>query len=267
LKESHFLCFLNAFKIALDRSVALLYYLNMFKQEIARGRSRETRASILGHAIGRFREKGFDSTTMRDVAEAAGVAMGAAYYYFPSKEAIVQAYYDQVQSEHATRVAAALTERKLDLEHRLRIAFHTKFDILAKDRKLLGALFRYSGDPHHPLSVFGPGSGPIRSASMNVFAAAVGDEKLPNDIRELLPAALWAAHMGILLYFIYDPSPDQARTRKLIDGVTRLVVRVLGVAKMAIMKPLRGSLISLVRETELLTVMNANLAAGNDDPS
>jgi AcrR family transcriptional regulator len=239
----------------------------MFKQEKARGKSPETRARILRHAIGRFRDKGFDSTTMRDVAEAAGVAMGAAYYYFPSKEAIVQAYYEEVQSEHASRVAAALSERPLDLEERLRMAFHTKFDILARDRRLLGALFRYSGDPSHPLSVFGPGSGPIRYASMSVFEAAVGDEKLPKDIRELLPMALWAAHMAVLLYFLYDPSPDQARTRKLIDGVTRLVVRVLGIAKMAIMKPLRGSLISLLRETELFPVMNVNAAVLRDEQS
>jgi AcrR family transcriptional regulator len=251
----------------LDKSIALFYYLNMFRQEIARGKSPETRASILSHAIRRFREKGFDATTMRDVAEAAGVAIGAAYYYFPSKEAIVQAYYDEVQSEHASRVDAALAERNLDLEERLRIAFHTKFDILAHDRKLLGALFRYSGDPDHPLSVFGPGSGPIRYASMNVFAAAAVGEKLPEDIRELLPTVLWAAHMGILLYFIHDQSPDQARTRKLIDGVTRLVVRVLGVAKMAIMKPLRGSLVSLLRETDLFPVMNAHAAMVSDEKS
>jgi AcrR family transcriptional regulator len=228
----------------------------MFKQEIARGKSPETRARILSKAIGLFREKGFDATTMRDVADAAGMAIGAAYYYFPSKEAIVQAYYDEVQALHARRVGAMLEERKLDLEARLRIAFHAKFDVLAHDRKLLGALFRYSAEPESPLSVFGPGSGPIRQASMDVFAQAIGDEKLPNDIRELLPAALWAVHMGILLYFIYDQSADQARTRKLIDGVTRLIVRILGVAKMAIMKPLRGSLISLLRETELFPVTN-----------
>ena len=233
----------------------------MFRQEIARGNSKQTRASILGHAIRRFREKGFDATTMRDVAAAADVALGGAYYYFPSKEAIVQAYYDDVQAEHGRRVASALAERKLNLEERLRIAFHTKFDILAHDRKLLGALFRYSADPEHPLSVFGPTSGPIREASRKVFETAIGDEKLPGDIRAVLPVALWAAHMGILLYFIYDQSPDQARTRKLIDGVTRMIVRVLGLAKMAIMKPLRGSLISLLRETELFPATNIHAAS------
>jgi AcrR family transcriptional regulator len=242
---------LNVFKIRLDTAVALSYYLNMFKQEMARGKSQETRASILDQAIGQFREKGFEATTVRDVAEAAQVAMGAAYYYFPSKEAIVQAYYQDVQDEHARRVVAAFTGRKLGLDERLRIALHTKFDILADDRKLLGALFRYSGDPDHPLSVFGPASRPLRDASINVFRAAIGEEKLPDDIRALLPAALWAAHMGILLYFIYDPSPEQVRTRKLIDGLTHLVVRLVGLAKMAIMKPLRGSLMTLLREADL----------------
>jgi len=237
----------------------------MFDERNTRGRSKETRAAILDHAIRRFREQGFDATTMRDVAQASGLALGSAYYYFASKEAIVQAYYDEVQSEHARRVAAALAEGKHSLGDRLRIAFHTKFDILAHDRRLLGALFRYSADPDHPLSVFGPTSGPIRVASMEVFATAIGDEKLPDDIRAVLPIALWAAHMGILLYFIYDDSPEQARTRKLIDGVVRLIVRILGVAKLAVMKPLRGSLISILREIELFPAVDVHAVAAREE--
>ena len=201
------------------------------------------------------------------LAEAAGVAIGAAYYYFPSKEAIVQAYYEQVQSEHASRVVAALSgSDKLDLEERLRIAFHTKIDILVHDRKLLGALFRYSGDPNHPLSVFGPGSGPIRNGEHERLRAADRRRKAARrHSASCCLAALWATHLGILLYFIYDQSPDQARTRKLIDGMTRLIVRVLGVAKMAVMKPLRGSLISLLRETELFPVANLDAAHVNGE--
>ena len=51
---------------------------------------------ILETALGLFRDKGFDATTMRDVARAADMSLGAAYYYFPSKEAIVLSYYEQV---------------------------------------------------------------------------------------------------------------------------------------------------------------------------
>src|ERR1700691_5172014 len=98
----------------------------MFNEEIARGKSPETRAHILHNAIRIFRERGLEASTMREIATASGVALGAAYYYFSSKEAIIQAYYDEVQTEHARRVEAALAAGKLDLKARLSAAFHTK---------------------------------------------------------------------------------------------------------------------------------------------
>jgi len=189
---------------------------------------------------------------MRELAAAAGASLGSAYYYFPSKEAIIQAYYDDVQSEHARRVAAALAENRLDLKDRLRAAFHSKLDILQGDRKLLSALFRYTGEPHHPLSALGDGTRKNRQQSMSVFLLAIGDERLPDDIRAILPSALWALHMGILLYFIYDDSPEQQRTRRLVDGVLTLIVRLLALAKLSVLKPVRGSILALLRDAGLL---------------
>lgn len=225
----------------------------MFKTAAPYKRSAETRSRILSTALATFRQAGLDSATMRQISKDAGVALGAAYYYFPSKEAIVQAFYDTVQEEHHQRVSAALSESSAapDLEARLRIAFHTKLDMLQSDRKLLGALFRYTGEPDHPLSVLGPGTRPNRERSIAVFALAIGDEKLPDDIRALLPTALWALHMGILLYFIYDTSPNQERTRKLVDGVLSLVVRLLSLVKFPLLKPFRGSLFALLRDAGL----------------
>src|SRR5215472_16886720 len=133
----------------------------MFKQLQAtkfRAGSSETRAHILQTALDTFRTRGMDAATMREIAKAAGVTLGAAYYFFPSKEAIVLAYYDSVQAEHRARVQAALANGSHDLFERLQIAFHCKLDILNGDRKLLGTLFRYTGEPEHPLSVLGAGT-------------------------------------------------------------------------------------------------------------
>src|SRR5262245_57701400 len=63
-------------------------------------KSEKTREKILDTALTLFRKQGFDGTTMRDVAKQAGVALGAAYYYFPSKEALVMAYYERIQDDH-----------------------------------------------------------------------------------------------------------------------------------------------------------------------
>jgi len=224
----------------------------MFKAAAPNKRSAETRSRILHTALATFRQHGLDSATMRQISKEAGVALGAAYYYFPSKEAIVQAFYDSVQEEHHQRVSSALSESPTaDLEARLRVAFHTKLDILQGDRQLLGSLFRYTGEPDHPLSALGPGTRPNRDRSIAVFALAIGDEKLPDDIHTLLPTALWALHMGILLYFIYDTSPNQQRTRKLVDGVLSLVVRLLALVKFPLLKPFRGSLFALLRDAGL----------------
>src|SRR5258705_13169853 len=87
-----------------------------------RAASEETRRQILETALALFRERGFDATTIRDIATAAGLSLGAAYYYFQSKEAIVGAYYDYVQGEHQTRAREAFG-RSPHLRDRLRAAF------------------------------------------------------------------------------------------------------------------------------------------------
>src|SRR5215831_20360685 len=176
----------------------------MFKSTKAsaiRPTSEATRAQILKTALETFRRRGMEAATMREIAKTAGVALGAAYYYFPSKEAIVLAYYDSVQAEHLARVKMQLAGASYALLERLRIVFHTKLDILKGDRRLLGTLFRYTGQPEHPLSVLGSGTRKNREESMAVFALALEGEDLPEDVRTVLPAALWAMHLGILLYF------------------------------------------------------------------
>ena len=62
-------------------------------------KSEETRQRILAAALSIFRERGFDAATMREIAAAAGVAVGAAYYYFDSKDAIVTAFYERAQQQ------------------------------------------------------------------------------------------------------------------------------------------------------------------------
>ncbi len=224
----------------------------MFNSVEATEKGKSSRSAILETALRRFRSHGFDATKMRDVAEAAGVALGATYYYFPSKDAIIQAYYDNVQSQHEERVRGALAAARLKLRDRLGVVFHSKLDILKDDRKVLGTIFRYTGEPEHPLSCLGPATQGTRERSIAIFAQALEGDSLPEDLRQVLPVALWALHMAILVFFIYDGSPQQQRTRRLVDGVLDLMVRLLGLTKSPLLRPFRGKLLSLLREVELL---------------
>lgn len=215
-------------------------------------RSAQTRETILNESLNLFRERGLHATTMRDIAKAGDVALGAAYYYFPSKEAIIQAYYDRVQSQHSATVTAALEKSDLPVLDRLRIVFHSKLDIIRDDRRLLGALFRYTGEPDHPLSAFGSGTKQTRKVSVSVFELAIRDENLPSDIQAWLPTALWALHLGMLLFFLYDNSENQQRTRDLVDGALALVTRFIALVRLPLLKPFRGSVVKLLEQTGLV---------------
>ena len=216
-----------------------------------RAASEETRRQILETALALFRERGFEETTIRDIAARAGLSLGAAYYYFKSKEAIVGAYYDYVQQEHLARSRDAFG-RGGDLRERLRAALHTKIDIMQEDRRLLRALFRYGGDPEHSLSWFGPATREQRQLSVDVFREAIAGERLPDDVREVAPTLLWTLHMGILLYFLYDSSPNQRRTRKLIDAAVDFVVDVRRLATSPLLRPMRRRVMNILREAGLL---------------
>ncbi len=107
---------------------------------------------ILEIALRLFRRRGFERTTMRDIAEAAGLSLGAAYYYYPSKEALVLAYYERQQAESEAMAAAVASTS--DVRARLGAVIHGRLEQLARDRKLLGALFHSVGDPASPVSPF-----------------------------------------------------------------------------------------------------------------
>src|SRR5580658_6543302 len=100
----------------------------MVKNDPATDKGEQTRRHIFECALALFRENGFDSTTMQMIAGKAEVVKSAAYYYFPSKEAIVQAYYEAVQAEQE-RICREAFARDRKLRSRLAVAMHSKFDL------------------------------------------------------------------------------------------------------------------------------------------
>src|ERR1700744_2402368 len=145
-------------------------------------KSEETRARILEAALETFRERGFERATMREIAQAAQVATGAAYYYFDSKEAIVMAFYQRAQEELRPTVEQALAGSRT-FETRVRGIVAAKLEYFAPNRQLLGALSAHT-DPQHPLSPFSRETRAVRDEDVEGFRRAAEDSKvrLPKNI-------------------------------------------------------------------------------------
>jgi AcrR family transcriptional regulator len=201
-------------------------------------KSDETRTRILGAALAVFRERGFQSATMREIATSARVAVGAAYYYFDSKDAIVMAFYERSQSEMGPAIAHQLDSCKT-LEARLRCILGYKLEYFLPNRALLGALSAHA-DPHHPLSPFSEQTALIREADIALFSRAVKESgvKLPARIRPYLPRLLWLYQMGLILFWVYDSSPNQRRTSVLFEKSLKMVLLTLRFAGLPILLPI-----------------------------
>jgi len=225
--------------------------LSSLRDKPATTKAEETRARILDAALELFREKGFDQTTMRAVAAAADVATGAAYYYFRSKEELVMAFYART-SDEAREVLPALIDRSKDLKKRLRAVIDLKFAQFAEHRRLLVALVRIGIDPSHPLSPFGKETEPMRQESIDSFRAAIDGSgtRIPKDLHGDLPQLLWLYQMGVILFWMFDESSGQRKTRALVDGTLDLIVRLIQLSSLPLMGPLRKRLLAVFRSVE-----------------
>ncbi len=216
---------------------------------ISTKKAEATRARIVDMALDLFRRQGFEQTTMRGIAAEAGVSLGSAYYYFESKEDLVMAFYEQAIEAMTPRMEAALAGAD-SFEGRIAAIMNVKFEYFTPNRSFLGALFRHAADPQNRLSPFSEATRQIRERDQVYFARAIeaksGEVRVPGDLAPYLPQILWLYQMGLILYWIYDRSPDQRRTKQLLEKSLALMVSGLKVARFALLKPLRLKIVELI---------------------
>jgi AcrR family transcriptional regulator len=210
-------------------------------------RAEDTRRKIYDSAMELFRDKGFEETTMRDIAARAGVALGGAYYYFSSKDAIVLEFYREMQETSNLPVLGAL-EGKKKLGDRIRCVVEQRLQLLEPNRKFCAALFRHAPDSADPLSPFSEESRQMREGAIEQMRIAIegSDSKVPADLQPRLPYLLWLYQMALIMFWLYDRSHRQERTKKLLDKSLGLLTGLLKISSLPLMKPLRKSALELI---------------------
>lgn len=212
-----------------------------------RARGEQTRQLILETALRLFRERGYAETTMRAIAKEAGVAVGNAYYYFDSKEHLIQGFYDRNQAAHRAAAEAVLAGEK-DFAARLRGVLHAGIDVNAPYHSFAATFFKSAAEPTSPLSPFSSESSPARDASIAIFRDVVegSSAKLDPELRKELPELLWLGWMGVILFWVYDKSPEQRRTRRLIDGAVPLIDRLVALSRLRVLRPALRQILALI---------------------
>ncbi|MBT2597538.1 TetR/AcrR family transcriptional regulator [Arthrobacter sp. ISL-72] len=212
------------------------------------GKSKQTRQLLADVALRMFRDVGFEKTTMRAIASEAGVSVGNAYYYFASKDELVQELYVHVQAEHAAKAAEAVAGIK-DLSGRLRAALHAGLDVMEPYHRFGAEFIATAIRPTSPVNPFSGESTAARQSSLAIFRNIVdgASPAVPKKLRGDLPELLWLGYMGVALFWVYDTSEDRHRTRKLVDGAAPLIARGLSLARIPGVSKVLDDVLSLSR--------------------
>ena len=95
----------------------------------------ETRSNIIDCSISLFKSKGFQQTSMEEIAEKSDVSKGTLYNYFPDKESILVGYFQSTIADYGQDIKAAVSEGE-DLKGKLYNLMSFKKGILGNDMEL-----------------------------------------------------------------------------------------------------------------------------------
>lgn len=186
---------------------------------------------------------------MRAIAEKAEVALGNTYYYFRSKEHLIQGFYARTHAEHLVACETVLTSER-DLRKRLLATVRAKLDTSQPYHRFSGILFASAADPESPLNPFSDESAKVREEATALYARVLDGSKVkvPEDLRAELPGLLWLYQMGLILFWIHDRSPGAGRSRVLADHTADIVARLVTLASHPILAPVRKRVLRLLTE-------------------
>lgn len=176
-------------------------------------KSERTRQRILDAALALFSTRGFNATTMRDIAAHAGVSPGLTYRYFARKEDLAVALYETLSETLHARVCAmsggTVAERFSDSM----LATVTSLDA---HREAFLALAARAFDPNDALGVLGDRTDPIREAARQSYTRLVREASDPPDDIEGLAGLLYTLHFVLVLIWTQDRDPARVATREAI---------------------------------------------------
>lgn len=212
------------------------------------GRGEQTRRLIVDTAVRLFGELGYEKTTMRAIAAAAGVSVGNAYYYFPSKESLVQEFYLQIQRAHLAVVEPVLNGDG-GFGEKLSAILHRGVDVWSPHHAFAGKFIGLAAVPGSPISPFSAESKESRELSLSVFQRLVSTSTIKMDprLREELPDFLWLAQLGLVVYWVHDPSPGQTKTRAVIDRAVPYLEDLIGLSRMKVFRSMTARSLQMLR--------------------
>lgn len=179
-------------------------------------KAEQTRKHILDTALGLFTSKGYDETTMRDIAAEADCSLGLAYRYFENKQALVLELYREMADETAAYIEQ-LPEDIIANRFQKVMAYRLKGAEPYRDA--LGALYSEAMNPKSDSGLLGDNAAEMRATALEAFVKLVETAKdaPKGEQARHIATLLYSLHFLFIQFWLFDRSPKQRVSYELLD--------------------------------------------------
>jgi AcrR family transcriptional regulator len=191
----------------------------------------QTKAQILDVALALFQEKGFRPTTMRDIADRAGIALGTTYNYFPTKEHLAL-YFFEAALERVLARHRREAPPEASLEETVFLLISLELEEIEPYREFLNVVVTQAMVPTSPLHPYSLETQRLKNRHLEYVAellrGAMSRGELPAlGYESMMLSAFWAFHLGMVMFWLNDESPHKEDTYVLLDRSLRFILGAL----------------------------------------
>lgn len=188
-----------------------------------------TRRLIVASAVDLMTREGFDGTTMKDIARAAGIGDATIYKYFPTKDRIVLGYLDGVVQQALSDALQTPGFAGYGLQEKLQRLTDAVLERLLADREFVAQIRTLAR--RSPLSMLAEplaARQQLREAVASFLEAAEASGEIePCDFKNLAGGLFTDYLAGVVSYWLADTSDAFADTTQLVDLSLGVLVQAL----------------------------------------
>jgi len=189
----------------------------------------KTRRTIIECAVDVIAAHGFDNATMKQIARAAGIGDATIYKYFPTKERLVLAYFDQLIFDAIGATSQTTGLERYGLQEKLQRLTDAVLELMLPDREFVAMARTLLG--RVPMVMLSPQLAGKQALNDLVLAFLRSAEETGEmaicTFKPSLAALYYDYLFGVVAYWLDDDSAEFANTTQFVDLSLGLLVLTL----------------------------------------
>lgn len=181
-----------------------------------------TRMKILDVALRLFQDRGFDHTTIRDIAAEVGMATGTLFNYFASKEEVAVTLAEAAVGD-AEQAFAKKRRDAASLNEDLFLHVASQIRCLRKLRGFMEPVI-VTGLSVSRLSTDKPSDSRLAAQVLQAVVEILRRHEFDPERSPMTIPLYWALYVGVLRFWAHDRSPKQEDTLAMLDQAINMFV-------------------------------------------